>query len=159
MDTIKSHSAQSMSKPRKKQLLHRKNALKRNNHDVMFNINSVHTLFSLGHVVYDSDSTHVSRHDSHDHCHQILSSSVLEWSRIHINALCGFDPTISGAQIREQTVQISLWRLMEKLIVCILSGNIGLKNPYFIYWAQLLCCKHCCLTSSCVGELSFIFEL
>lgn len=154
MDTIKSHSAQSMSKPRKKQLLHRKNALKRNNHDVMFNINSVHTLFSLGHVVYDSDSTHVSRHDSHDHCHQILSSSVLEWSRIHINALCGFDPTISGAQIREQTVQISLWRLMEKLILCILSGNIGLKNPYFIYWAQLLCCKHCC-----VGELSFIFEL
>lgn len=125
----------------------------------MFNINSVHTLFSLGHVVYDSDSTHVSRHDSHDHCHQILSSSVLEWSRIHINALCGFDPTIFGAQIREQTVQISLWRLMEKLILCILSGNIGLKNPYFIYWAQLLCCKHCCLTLSCVGELSFIFEL
>lgn len=159
MDTIKSHSAQSMSKPRKKQLLHRKNALKRNNHDVMFNINSVHTLFSLGHVVYDSDSTHVSRHDSHDHCHQIFSSSVLEWSRIHINALCGFDPTISGAQIREQTVQISLWRLMEKLILCILSVNIGLKNPYFIYWAQLLCCKHCCLTLSCVGELSFIFEL
>lgn len=159
MDTIKSHSAQSMSKPRKKQLLHRKNALKRNNHDVMFNINSVHTLFSLGHVVYvlyDSDSTHVSRRDSHDHCRQILSSRVLEWSRIHINALCGFDPTISGAQIREQ---ISLWRLMEKLILCILSGNIGLKNPYFIYWAQLLCCKHCCLTLSCVGELSFIFEL